>query len=417
MKRVNTLRCCQRSLPTKMDDQMKKDNDPANSQMQSRRFFCKVPGCPKQHIGYTRKRNLDDHTRSHHTSERFLCSQCDRPFTRLGDLITHTKRVHLGEKPFACLPDLDSSHGCNRVFASKHSLNRHRQPFKDCKVPGPTLAQPMEDRPARDLEHDSLLRENFMATVAMRLSEQQASYPELVQNFPNVNQMTILGETSFSNAFTSPTEPCGNDLLNSIYVRLMNVFRRWRSGSCRQLLAAMLPALMDLLTSQLSDKRELGAAFQTLLHDKAFLHDSLNAHTELWDMRDISSPEGSDTPSPPDPGDFMLPPPASNQRPNHRSEQPVPILSALWNHVDFTEEERDSMRDVARNETMNVVEQAFVASQYCKSIASGHTNSTLESVLALRQKASLPDSDGSTQGGMANTQRVRMIHNLSQHLA
>lgn len=380
---------------------MKKDNDPTHSQTHSKRYFCKVAGCPKQHIGYTRKKNLDDHVRSRHTSQRFPCCQCSTTFTRCGDLLTHVKRLHHRDKPFVCSPKSDNSHGCGATFASKFSLNRHRRSFEQCN--GPEVIKHMEGRPARELERDSDLRERFMATAAAQVAEQLALYPQLAKNMPNQAQITIFGEASFQDTSTPLTDPIRGDFFNSLYVKLINVFRRRRSGTCGQLLVSMQPVLRNLLSQRFSIELESEDTFQkSQLHSiQLFTTASMAVRDGSCssDFRNMSAPSCKDTQVSSSQRSGAATPKAPAAIRPIQVASDIPSIDTEWYRVlhapvsSHPWYEQNTEKEAVRKTTINVVDKALAASQYCKSIVSGHTDSVVESVIASRHKSSLAGSD------------------------
>ena len=58
------------------------------------------------------------------TSDRYICNQCGKPFSRPYNLRSHRK-IHLGTKPFQCDWIENGGVACIRRFSRKHDLQRH----------------------------------------------------------------------------------------------------------------------------------------------------------------------------------------------------------------------------------------------------------------------------------------------------
>ncbi|XP_054730203.1 gastrula zinc finger protein XlCGF57.1-like [Anastrepha obliqua] len=81
----------------------------------------KCPRCDKQ---VYKQVYLDAHIRAIHEGyeKPFLCTQCEKAFTRYGQLHTHIESQHLSEDNFSC-----DFNGCDAVFKSKNTWETHRQ--------------------------------------------------------------------------------------------------------------------------------------------------------------------------------------------------------------------------------------------------------------------------------------------------
>ncbi|XP_053949969.1 LOW QUALITY PROTEIN: zinc finger protein 431-like [Anastrepha ludens] len=81
----------------------------------------KCPRCDKQ---VYKQVYLDAHIRAIHEGyeKPFLCTQCEKAFTRYGQLHMHIESQHLSEENFSC-----DFNGCDAVFKSKNTWETHRQ--------------------------------------------------------------------------------------------------------------------------------------------------------------------------------------------------------------------------------------------------------------------------------------------------
>lgn len=84
-------------------------------------FYCDVDGCPNSSHPYTTRERLNEHIRSHHTSDRVDCEICGKQVIQSRTLTQHMKTVHKGYKPYVC-----EARFCGKSFTVKSSLNRHQ---------------------------------------------------------------------------------------------------------------------------------------------------------------------------------------------------------------------------------------------------------------------------------------------------
>ncbi|WVW87049.1 hypothetical protein I302_109106 [Kwoniella bestiolae CBS 10118] len=75
---------------------------------------------------------------ANYTGRKFICGECDEPFTRRNDLERHARSKHTGETPFICP-------GCEKGFSRKDKLDQHIEKVPECKA----IAPPREERVRR----------------------------------------------------------------------------------------------------------------------------------------------------------------------------------------------------------------------------------------------------------------------------
>jgi len=90
----------------------RKDNLNKHKQIHSGKYKCTECG---KCFGDSEK--LAIHRRSHSGEKPFECSVCRKRFTTAGSLVVHS-RIHSGEKPYKC-------HMCDKAFSVSGNLNSH----------------------------------------------------------------------------------------------------------------------------------------------------------------------------------------------------------------------------------------------------------------------------------------------------
>ena len=70
---------------------------------------------------FIHKNNLSNHTKQHSGSKEHKCTHCEKSFYRKYNLVNHL-RVHTGETPFVCPI-------CNKRFSQRSNYNVHRKSF------------------------------------------------------------------------------------------------------------------------------------------------------------------------------------------------------------------------------------------------------------------------------------------------
>ncbi|KAJ2938570.1 hypothetical protein O0L34_g13068 [Tuta absoluta] len=140
----------------------KKDNKKKSTKNQK---YIPVP-CPECNQMFSNKYRMQIHLKRHTVTERYVCDQCDKSYSNLGNLTVHRKVVHEGilkihcsvcgeafpsratrdahllihtnERPFTC-------EFCNKSFTTKLTLTRHLEmhldirKFKPCRNTDTTL--------------------------------------------------------------------------------------------------------------------------------------------------------------------------------------------------------------------------------------------------------------------------------------
>ena len=76
--------------------------------------------------GFSQKRYLQIHQRTHTGERPFACEDCGKRFRQSSDLVRH-RRTHTGERPYRC-PE------CDRWFRLKHHLRDHRRTHSGVKL-------------------------------------------------------------------------------------------------------------------------------------------------------------------------------------------------------------------------------------------------------------------------------------------
>ncbi|WWD04479.1 hypothetical protein V865_002548 [Kwoniella europaea PYCC6329] len=89
-------------------------------------------------IGTSRRWRIEQKLASSVGMRRFMCPDCDEPFTRRNDLERHQRSKHTGETPFVCP-------GCEKGFSRKDKLDQHIEKVPACKA----IAPPREERVRR----------------------------------------------------------------------------------------------------------------------------------------------------------------------------------------------------------------------------------------------------------------------------
>ncbi|OCF62104.1 hypothetical protein L486_01770 [Kwoniella mangroviensis CBS 10435] len=81
-------------------------------------------------MGISRRWRIEQKLASSVGMRRFMCPDCDEPFTRRNDLERHQRSKHTGETPFICP-------GCEKGFSRKDKLDQHIEKVPACKAIAP----------------------------------------------------------------------------------------------------------------------------------------------------------------------------------------------------------------------------------------------------------------------------------------
>uniref|UniRef100_A0A6A7FU71 Zinc finger protein GLIS2-like n=2 Tax=Hirondellea gigas TaxID=1518452 RepID=A0A6A7FU71_9CRUS len=97
-------------------------------------YFCMWQGCTRDK-GFNARYKMLIHIRTHTNERPFVCSQCNKRFSRQENLRIHA-RTHTGEKPYVC-----GVEGCNKAYSNssdrfKHSRTHQVEKPYECRYPG-----------------------------------------------------------------------------------------------------------------------------------------------------------------------------------------------------------------------------------------------------------------------------------------
>jgi hypothetical protein len=302
-------------------------------------FFCHYPDCGQRDHGYTRKKALQDHIRSKHTNIRFPCpyNGCATDFARADDLRKHVRNIHDGEKPFVC--DEASGCNCNKRFATRNTLNRHVAVWTAANTQNTQnteLGTPVEDAESTDillrntseLPDDPELLEAFKNALYQAINELDGGVFSMLEELVSI---ALLSASRLSVEFSVRTD----DRESKIYTILVNAFRRRRPKSCAWLIEKIVNYCIVDLEEQPDQQKS-----------------SVDSRSDVQYSNAVTSPQGV----------------AITELESLR----VGILSR-----------RDNLKTVFGK----TIKDAANAARYCRSIASGHTESSYESVTEPRSGA------------------------------
>jgi hypothetical protein len=117
------------------------------------KFECSLHGCKKR---FTRRVNLEAHIRAHsNTVPTYICTECDRRFTRIEDHRRHVKERHIGtKKQHVCgIVGKPGPEGCGQSFTRAEALRRHLRSKAGSKCGRPANDDVCEETPSHVLGH------------------------------------------------------------------------------------------------------------------------------------------------------------------------------------------------------------------------------------------------------------------------
>ncbi|ETN37780.1 uncharacterized protein HMPREF1541_07403 [Cyphellophora europaea CBS 101466] len=329
----------------------------------------------------------------------------------MGDLRKHIKAVHLGDRPYVCEVNEANWSGCacGRRFTTKYSLNRHQQRLHEVSTTATTLS--LLDRDVAELRQDPSLWDAFIEALEKTFHENQALYRS------DVDELLVLC-TALSPK-TDPEFPVAqegpaDDPYARVYLRLIRVLRRRRPETCGELLSHVINVIkaaeaeytLDALQrdKNLSILRQVYEAlmsaataprssmgFRTLLNFGPSELVGLEPMTDLVRiLRGTYSPpfdiDESGWPTQSWMQTHWAPVTGNDGFSSLQARKVLQWASGLRHN--------SPERNVPdRNEAVppfweapkafESIREALFAADCCKSIASGHTNSTMESVYSL----------------------------------
>lgn len=351
-------------------------------------FYCDVEGCPKQFHPYTRREKLNEHIHSQHTGSRLQCPVCNKLIIRRGDLKKHMRASHEGYKPFVCEvgPANQSGCACGARFTKKSSLNRHQRPWLAYgtleKVGNGCLSRDISDlRKTPELWSEFVeVVESSIIKEGLHLSSESSD--GLLALCADTTVDIEAKDTELQSRDGVNEQVSRDDVETDLYLRLVRLFRRRGPKTCSKLLEDVLTAFKDsehqytklMVNSSAFLEQILATLAANRLSPPGVVRVSIEEYDcIIWSSswtnlaRILGAPwvelVGKDRP-------FF----------EAHSEIVAQWIQGIRRREVIGSHRHQRVSESVMQKLLGSVQEAFTAASYCKSVASGHTNSTLESV-------------------------------------
>ena len=318
-----------------------------------RRFQCTNGTCTES---FTRNANLQAHISGKHLGLKpFKCSMCDEAFVRNSDRIKHDNTVHKLIRSFCC-----EAEGCKKAYATRFQLNRHLRKF-----PGHTHVK----RHPRTIEGTEELIE--------RLAEEIEEAVEEAVEYCDKYSVVIN--------------------LHHLYATIANHFRRLRQPQFDSLVQELKSMMDEMITHGTKERDREAYELRKMFHVQWREFDELRGVSCPLDQRELEVVEHW-VPTPEIWHDLLR---LHERTERDRMCEEYSQMHGIDDERSTSTEEEDRLFAAAVDDHINTLVQeqlqtrspklsldwvkgslraAFAAHEFCKSVQSGHTNSTMESV-------------------------------------
>lgn len=313
-----------------------------------RRFQCTYGTCTRS---FTRNAALQAHVRgTHYREKHFKCGLCDKEFIRADDRNKHKNNVHKLIRPFCC-----EAEGCKKAYATRYELNRHFLKFA-CHARAEAHPQTIDDT-------EELIE---------RLCEQI----EWAIEYCHTRSVMIN--------------------LSDLYADIANRFRRLRQPTFDSLCQALKSVLDAMITQEVKQRDQQMSELKAVYHQECQAFAKYRRLARQVDQGELQAVERL-IPTPKIWRDFLW----SYERTERErmldeqsqmhgeddersrgTREEVRLAAAVDAYINTLvhEQMQKKLPKLSLEWMKDSLRAALSAHEFCGSVQSGHTNSTLEAV-------------------------------------